>query len=43
VPIKMNIDQQEYGLLLEITIQYVGTDQTSNMVLNFNKSIGLTS
>ena len=43
VPIKMNIDQQEYGLLLEITNQYVGTDQTSNMVLNFNKSIGLTS
>ena len=43
VPIKMNIEQQEYGLMVEITIQYVGTDQTSNMVIDFNKSIGLTA
>ena len=41
VPIQMNIDQQEYGLLLEVTIQYVGTDQTSSMRLSFDRSVGI--
>lgn len=42
VPIQIDINEQEYGMLLEITLQYVGTDQTATMQLNFDKKIGLT-
>ena len=41
VPIQININEQEYGMLLEITLQYVGTDQTANMKLAFDKAVGL--
>jgi phage baseplate assembly protein W len=41
VPIQININEQEYGMLLEITLQYVGTDQTANMTMSFDKKLGL--
>jgi len=43
VPIQININEQEYGMLLEITLQYVGTDKTSSMRLSFDKQLGLTT
>lgn len=43
VPIQIKINEQEYGMLLEITLKYVGTDQTSNMRLSFDKETGLMS
>ena len=43
VPIQININEQEYGMLLEITLQYVGTDQTANMRLSFDKKLGLVN
>lgn len=42
VPIQIDINEQEYGMLIEITLQYVGTDQTANMKLSFDKQLGLT-
>jgi phage baseplate assembly protein W len=43
VPIQIDIDEQEYGMLLEITLQVVGTDQTVNMRLAFDRELGLIS
>lgn len=43
VPIQIDVNQQEYGMLLEITLLYVGTDQTSNMKLTFDKELGLSA
>lgn len=43
VPIQINVNEQEYGMLLEVTLQYVGTDQTSNMQLAFDKASGLVA
>jgi len=41
VPILLDINEQEYGMLLEITLKAVGTDQTANMKLAFDKKLGL--
>lgn len=41
VPIQININEQEYGMLLEVTLQYVGTDQTANLRLAFDRKLGL--
>jgi phage baseplate assembly protein W len=41
VPIQININEQQYGMLLEITLQYIGTDQTANMKMSFDKKLGL--
>ena len=43
VPIQIKINEQEYGMLLEITLKYVNTDQTANMTLSFDKKLGLTA
>jgi phage baseplate assembly protein W len=43
VPIQININEQEYGMLLEITLKYLNTDQTANMTLSFDKKLGLTA
>ena len=43
IPIQIDINEQEYGLMLEITLQYKGTDQSSNLKLSFDKEIGLVS
>lgn len=43
VPILINVNEQEYGMLLEVTLKYVGTDQTDSMKLQFDRKIGLLS
>jgi len=41
VPIQIDINEQEYGILLELTLQAVGSNQTSNLTIAFNKELGL--
>ena len=41
VPIQIDINEQEYGILLELTLQVVGSDQTSNLSIAFDKELGL--
>jgi phage baseplate assembly protein W len=41
VPIQINVNEQEYGMLLEVTLKYVGTDKSSSMRLSFDKTLGL--
>jgi phage baseplate assembly protein W len=41
IPIQILIDEQEYGMLLELTLQVIGSDQTIAMRLAFDKEIGL--
>jgi phage baseplate assembly protein W len=36
----INAAQQEYGILLEINLQYIGSNQSEVMKLNFDTSIG---
>lgn len=38
----VNITEQEYGIQLEITLLYSGVDQSETLVLNFNKTTGLS-
>jgi phage baseplate assembly protein W len=39
---EINIVEQEYGMLLEITMTYSGANQTEKLILNFDKEIGLS-
>jgi phage baseplate assembly protein W len=39
---QININEQLYGFLLEVTLQYVGTSQVEVMRLNFDKNAGLS-
>ena len=41
VPKQIDINEQEYGILLELTLQVVGSDQTSNLSIAFDKELGL--
>lgn len=41
IPIQIDIVEQDYGMLLELTLQIIGTDQTVAMRLAFDKEIGL--
>jgi phage baseplate assembly protein W len=40
-PIFVNVVEQNYGFLIELTLQFVNTDQSENIVLTFDRSIGL--
>ena len=40
-PTLVNIVEQDYGFLLELTLTYNGSDVSDNMILNFNKNAGL--
>jgi phage baseplate assembly protein W len=40
-PTQINVNDQPGGYLVEITVQLVGTDQTTSMRLTFNKHTGL--
>jgi phage baseplate assembly protein W len=40
IPIQIDLDEQEYGILLEVTLQLVNSDQTLTMSLNFDRDIG---
>lgn len=42
VPIQLNVVEYESGFLIEITLQLVGTDQSSSMRLTFDQKVGLT-
>jgi phage baseplate assembly protein W len=39
----INIAEAEYGLLLEVTMTFTGTDQSQTMRLVFDKNAGLTA
>lgn len=41
VPTLVNIIEQDYGFLLEITLSYQGTDFSDSMILSFDKRVGL--
>lgn len=43
VPTLINIVEQDYGFLLELTLSYVGSDVSENMILNFDKQSSLAS
>jgi phage baseplate assembly protein W len=41
VPVSINLTEEPYGLLLESTLSYVGTNQTDVLKLSFDKELGL--
>lgn len=43
VPIQIDISEAEYGMLLELTLQLKGTDQTVDMRLSFDKELGIVT
>jgi|TARA_R110000868_G_scaffold262608_1_gene521338 phage baseplate assembly protein W len=40
--LSVEVIEQEYGLQLEITMQYSGTDQSEKLLFDFNKTNGLS-
>lgn len=43
IPTQVNIVEQDYGFLIEITLTYRGTDVSDSMILSFDKRVGLAS
>jgi phage baseplate assembly protein W len=43
VPIQIDVDEQEHGILLELTLQVVNSDQTVELNLQFDRNLGLIS
>ena len=41
IPTLVNIIEQDYGFLLEITLTYKGLDVSDSMILQFDKNVGL--
>ncbi len=41
VPLKVNIVEQEHGFYIELTVKYASTDQTDQLVLGFDRRLGL--
>lgn len=41
IPTMVNIVEQDYGFLLEITLSYRDTDVSDSMILSFDKRVGL--
>lgn len=41
IPTRVNIVEQDYGFLLELTLTYKSTDVSDSMVLSFDKRVGL--
>jgi len=41
--LQIDIIEQEYGILLEVTLEYSGSDQTDVLKLSFDNNIGLVS
>jgi phage baseplate assembly protein W len=41
VPTLINIVEQDYGFLLELTLSYRNSDVSDNMILSFDKRVGL--
>lgn len=42
VPTEIIVNEQEFGILVDITIQVIETNQVQTLSLNFDKNIGLT-
>jgi phage baseplate assembly protein W len=42
VPTLVNIVEQDYGFLLELTLTYKGLDVSDSMILQFDKNVGLS-
>jgi len=40
-PVSVNIVEKDYGLLLEMTVMHVETNQTESILLSFDRNIGL--
>ena len=43
IPTMVNIVEQDYGFLLELTLTYKGIDVSDSMILSFDKSVGLAA
>jgi phage baseplate assembly protein W len=41
IPTQIKMDEKEYGMLLEITLQLVNSNQSVSMSLNFDREAGL--
>jgi phage baseplate assembly protein W len=41
VPLEVNLIERDFGIIIEATIQVINTNQTENLTLQFDKSIGL--
>jgi phage baseplate assembly protein W len=39
----IDITEKDFGIILELTLEYVGTNQTDVLTLNFDKNLGLTT
>lgn len=39
---EIDITEKDFGMILEVTLTYVETDQTETISLNFDKSLGLS-
>jgi hypothetical protein len=39
----IDITEKDFGIILELTLEYAGTNQTDVMTLNFDKNSGLTT
>jgi phage baseplate assembly protein W len=42
IPTLVNIVEQDYGFLLELTLTYKGLDVSDSMILQFDKNVGLS-
>ena len=42
-PIAVEVTEQDFGLLLEVTVTYNRTNQTENMRISFDRAAGLTT
>jgi phage baseplate assembly protein W len=41
-PIQVDLSEYDQGYILELTLQFTGTDQSANLRLSFDQSIGLS-
>lgn len=41
VPLSVKVIEEQYGFRIDLTLQYAGTDQTDQLILAFDKKVGL--
>jgi hypothetical protein len=41
IPTQVNIIEQDYGFYLELTVTYANTDQSDQLMLAFDRNLGL--
>lgn len=42
IPTSVSITQGDYGFRIELTLSYVGTDISDNMIVSFDKNVGIS-